>query len=215
MAYYHVELYKLRDERDTLKSALEKAEAEKKRLTVEKEALEAEKVDIESFRSWYKYEYERAHAALLEKQGEDLKSIKNYKAENARLRAELDKQKWHINDQIVTYDTLERKYNLLSAEMEKLKAENEALKQARRWIPVSERLPEDPGPPNSDRDIDLIAEYKFGEKWIVGQIRRYFFANAEYAPCWFAQGYGEDEEEVEVRAWQPLPPPPSSKKEDA
>lgn len=77
----------------------------------------------------------------------------------------------------------------LSSYIAALEAENAALKVERRWIPVSERLPEE--------DCDVLAVIS-GET----SLGRYY--KEFHAVCDFIDGLGV----IEATHWMPLPTPP-------
>ena len=84
-----------------------------------------------------------------------------------------------------------------------LQAEIERLREAQRWIPVGERLPEDPTSDDDDTFICLIRGISFyGDVYLVTKVLRF------YGEKFYSIGHFSTDWTDQVVAWMPLPEPP-------
>lgn len=70
----------------------------------------------------------------------------------------------------------------------------ELLEQESRWIPVSERMPEE--------DVDVLVTLEYG---LIGIMQKKLADDDNGEPCYIWQDF--EGEEHEVIAWMPLPKP--------
>ena len=122
--------------------------------------------------------------------------------------AEIEKLKAELSVNLNDLEWMTEQRDKLQAEVDRIKeleAENEKMKEANRWIPVAERLPDD--------GVPVLVTYLgyYDNKPYSDGVAKWKIENNGYNGGWEWELDG-DEVKVQITHWRPLPEPPEPEK---